>query len=529
MTSPDAFTDFGKAVRAARTAKGWTLEMLAHEALGNQDRKSYVSRVERGKQPLSPLTIQKFAKALDLPKGIVDAALGIAPQVEDAPSQTDADADRLYDELQGLRNQLKLSESLAIALAYEYAEGNPTDLETALRELRRAFEVAADRRDRLPGNVDAAVNAIIAEVDRRNEEESPEDAGAYLLRELAASRDAMAEKAQGHVRLIDKGLAQAVLTRDVDMVVTLEVEKLTLDSAADGFDALRDVWRTWYERGRDMGLAFDLEVSIGLARASVDRAQGQDQGGAALNDLAIALCTLGERESGTARLEGAVVAFRAALEERTRDRVPLDWAKAQANLGNALQTLGARESGTARLEEAVAAYRAALEEMIRDRVPLDWAMTQMNLGTALATLGERESGTARLEEAVAAYRAALEERTRDRVPLDWAMTQMNLGNALRTLGARESGTARLEEAVAAYRAALEERTRDRVPFDWATTLHCFAVVEISLFDKTGNAAHLDAAKQHADAAREVYLEGGASHYVEWIETQQLAEIAKRRG
>ena len=92
--------------------------------------------------------------------------------------------------------------------------------------------------------------------------------------------------------------------------------------------------------------------------------------------------------------------------------------------------LGERESGTARLEEAVAAYRAALEERTRERVPLDWATTQINLGNALWTLGERESGTARLEEAVAAYRAALEERTRDRVPLDWAVTQNNLGNAL---------------------------------------------------------------------------------------------------
>ena len=102
----------------------------------------------------------------------------------------------------------------------------------------------------------------------------------------------------------------------------------------------------------------------------------------------------------------------------------------------------------------MAAYRAALEERTRERVPLDWAMTQNNLGVALWTLGERESGTARLEEAVAAYRAALEERTRERVPLDWAKTQNNLGNALRTLGERESGTARLEQAVAAYRAAL---------------------------------------------------------------------------
>ena len=62
----------------------------------------------------------------------------------------------------------------------------------------------------------------------------------------------------------------------------------------------------------------------------------------------------------------------------------------QMNLGSALGTLGARESGTARLEESVAAYRAALEERTRDRVPLDWAMTQNNLGTALFDLGERE-------------------------------------------------------------------------------------------------------------------------------------------
>jgi tetratricopeptide (TPR) repeat protein len=96
--------------------------------------------------------------------------------------------------------------------------------------------------------------------------------------------------------------------------------------------------------------------------------------------------------------------------------------------------------------------------MTRDRVPLDWAMTQMNLGGALFALGERESGTARLEEAVSAYRAALEEMTRDRVPLQWATTQMNLGRALFALGERESGTARLEEAVAAYRAALEKMT-----------------------------------------------------------------------
>jgi tetratricopeptide (TPR) repeat protein len=115
---------------------------------------------------------------------------------------------------------------------------------------------------------------------------------------------------------------------------------------------------------------------------------------------------------------------------------------AQDSLGTALQTLGERESGTARLEEAVAAHRDALKERTRERVPLDWATTQTNLGAALGALGERESGTARLEEAVAAYRDALKEWTRERVPLQWATTQDNLKTVLRLLDERKRQTPR---------------------------------------------------------------------------------------
>jgi exonuclease VII small subunit len=78
------------------------------------------------------------------------------------------------------------------------------------------------------------------------------------------------------------------------------------------------------------------------------------------------------------------------------------------NLGSALLALGEHERGTALLEQAVAAYREALQEITRARVPLQWAATQMSLGTGLAILGERESGTVRLEEAVSAYREAFE-------------------------------------------------------------------------------------------------------------------------
>jgi hypothetical protein len=48
---------------------------------------------------------------------------------------------------------------------------------------------------------------------------------------------------------------------------------------------------------------------------------------------------LGRRENETAFLEWSVSDCRAALQERTREREPLDWAAAQYNLGAALALL----------------------------------------------------------------------------------------------------------------------------------------------------------------------------------------------
>ncbi len=197
MTSP-ALNDFGKAVRKARTAKGWTLEILAHEALGNQERKSYVSAVENGRKRLSALTIQKFARALDLDDAVVDPLLGGATAEDEPQSQTDTDADRLSAQLDGVRTQLRLSESLAIALAYKYAEGNPTDFESALRGLENALEVAARERARLSSNVDEAVAQILKEVEQLNEDGQVSEASALLARALEEAEEEEARAGQDH-------------------------------------------------------------------------------------------------------------------------------------------------------------------------------------------------------------------------------------------------------------------------------------------------------------------------------------------
>ena len=78
----------------------------------------------------------------------------------------------------------------------------------------------------------------------------------------------------------------------------------------------------------------------------------------------------------------------------------------QMNLGNALEVLGERESGTAHLEQAVAAYRLALQERTRERVPLDWADTQFDLGLALVALEERAPSADTAREALTCFQQA---------------------------------------------------------------------------------------------------------------------------
>src|SRR5262249_40096956 len=92
-------------------------------------------------------------------------------------------------------------------------------------------------------------------------------------------------------------------------------------------------------------------------------------------------------------------------------------------LANAFYRQGDEKGQNEALSSAIRTWRSISYQ--RERVPLDWAQTQNDLGLALATLGEREADTAHLEEAVAMYHLALEERTRKRVPLDWAQTQDN--------------------------------------------------------------------------------------------------------
>ena len=135
------------------------------------------------------------------------------------------------------------------------------------------------------------------------------------------------------LRLIDKGIDITLLDGDSAGAAKPLMRKADVEAGGQPtFDDLRALQDTCFVTGRDKGIALDLKVSIDLAQITLARATTADERGAALNDLAISLWTLGAHDSDTKRVEQAVEAFERALEERTQGRVPMKWAMTQNNL-----------------------------------------------------------------------------------------------------------------------------------------------------------------------------------------------------
>ena len=234
------------------------------------------------------------------------------------------------------------------------------------------------------------------------------------------------------------------------------------------------------------------------------------------NNLGLALETLGARENSTEQLEGAAAAFGEALKVLNRERDSHLWAMAQNNLGLTLKTLGQHANNTEQLEGAIAAFGEALNVFTRERDSHRWAMVQNNLGVTLATLGQRETGTARLDEAVAAYRRALEELTRQRVPMEWGELENNLGVALKILGERKNDTEQLKQAVAAFHEATKELTHERVPPLWAATKRNLGDALKLIGERESDEAQLEAA---ITAYRETLDYTRAQMPLDWAQTQ----------
>ena len=344
-------------------------------------------------------------------------------------------------------------------MAKKVAGDRTLDLEGKKQAVRNAIDIYEIAGGQTQTNIDVIVDEALARARNLVDAGKSGLARAGLRKAAEAMRREEEERHERYVAGItvlhnrerDIALAAYDGVAAAEAIVTL-AEALYGPNTAMIAGFLNSEAETLYDYGRDRGSNVHLIALIEVRRKLLTIAASGKERGLAQTNLGIALWRLGERERSTAKLEKAVAAYRKALKEWTRERVPLDWAMTQNNLGNGYLRRARAQHGKA---QGGRAYREALKEQTRERVPLDWAMTQNNLGNALSSLGERERSTAKLEEAVAAYREALKEQTRERVPLDWAMTQNNLGNALSS-PASASAARQSSKAVAAYREALKE-------------------------------------------------------------------------
>jgi hypothetical protein len=178
----------------------------------------------------------------------------------------------------------------------------------------RALARAKEQVDRGQSRLARTTLRRAAEDMRREEEERRERHGAGVTALYTQEREIA-------LAAYDGTAAAEALVELARSMYGANATKVTqfLSSEAETLDAIGD------KRGSNVHL---LAV-IQLRRAQLALAVSADERGAALYGVAGALWALGERESGTARREEAVRAYRAALGEWKRQSVPLKWARTQ--------------------------------------------------------------------------------------------------------------------------------------------------------------------------------------------------------
>ena len=270
-----------------------------------------------------------------------------------------------------------LERQAVLELARRLKPGEDIDFDQAIVELRNAVSMALDviAKGERGTNQEPFVGDVLkrlAETTKMGDFDSGAKAVDDALAELDwRDKERRQVSRRSRETLLEAGVEQDLLRRD-PVAVARRIEAIAAKDATDGDPSwsqkYRERWDAFYAEGEEKGINLSLEVAIEMARRMAASARDGDKRGTALNMFGIALQALGARESGTTRLEEAVSAYRAALEERTRERVPLDWAMIQNNLGNALTALGERESGTARLTEAPLRNKREIKSQFETRM-----------------------------------------------------------------------------------------------------------------------------------------------------------------
>ena len=171
-------------------------------------------------------------------------------------------------------------------------------------------------------------------------------------------------------------------------------------------------------------------------------------------------------------IEKAIDAYQQALQVRTHEAMPAEWAQSMHNLASAY-TERIRGDRAQNIEKAIDAYQQALQVITRETQPAEWAQSMNNLALAHQNRirGDRAQN---IEKAIDAYQQTLQVRTHEAMPVEWAesMNHMAIAYVMRIRGDRAQN---IEKAIDAYQQALQVRTREARPAEWAQSMLNLAI------------------------------------------------------
>ena len=148
-----------------------------------------------------------------------------------------------------------------------------------------------------------------------------------------------------------------------------------------------------------------------------------------------------------ANLQRAIESFQRALEVRSPQRAPNDWASTRCNMGSVYLQLAATGDGAA-ARHAASCFLDALKVRTRERHPVEWAKTQASLGqafTGIAELKASENVAQQLSRAVQCFEHALKVFDENRFPSQHAHVRARLEAASSMMSGRGGSLELAEE------------------------------------------------------------------------------------
>jgi hypothetical protein len=225
------------------------------------------------------------------------------------------DIARVVDELvrQGVVKRAEdagIETSVIVSLA---ARLNPTqkfDFAQAVVEVSSAVDIAIKiAKEGSTGSSDQLVDQVLKRIAEKTK--ANDAAGATREAEEGFARwEKEEDERRGKATAAGLALLEAAMNTDLlrfdAAAMAGRVEKIASlqhpDDPQAVFIAVRTRQNQFLEEGDDKGVNFSLAVAVAIARRAIVLARNPDQRGEALNDLGVALASLGGRESGSDKL-----------------------------------------------------------------------------------------------------------------------------------------------------------------------------------------------------------------------------------